>query len=166
MVRARHILTSLAVVGIGGAIRSLVRDRAARRPTRPVRRVDSHRDAAVPTEIDGIDTSPINALEEEVIYLEAQLPPDNSVLDLSILEPPVEPESMTAVDARPDDMERVVAELFDAADVESEPGDQGDDRANGENWVEDLLVDSTLDVPVEQPLYLSDEDASPRRRHH
>src|SRR5512134_1652466 len=118
--RAREILTSIAAAGIGGAIGSLV----GKRRSRPRGREWD----AIPDEIDGIDTTPTT--DVEVIILEARLPDDDEVFELSIVDPPGELEPML-------DQGRV---------------DQGDDRADGENWIEGMLEDTAGEVPAERPL--------------
>jgi hypothetical protein len=163
--RAREVLTSIAAAGIGGAIGTLVgRGRSTRRSRR------ARPSAAPDAELDAMDTVPTYD-DVEIVIVEGQILPDDEILEIAILDP-VDADEV-AFDARPERAD----DGFVASRREDPPradeGTAGDDRGDGENWIEDMLEDTSNDLPAERPLAIqadmdqkltSLDDTRPRRR--
>jgi len=156
--RAREVLTSIAAAGIGGAIGTIVgRGRSTRAPAR------KRPQAAPDAELDTMDTTPTYD-DVEIVIVEAEVLPDDDILEIAIVEP-VDPDAVS-LDARGRD-----AEAAEPSHVDERIA--GDDRGDGENWIEDMLEDTSSELSAERPLAIqadmdqkltSLDDARPRRR--
>ena len=157
--RARHVLTPLAIVAAGGAIRGLLRRRARRRAI--AAELDAM-EALEIEEIDGVPTAPIDVTDVEVIMIEADLPDDEA--ELAVLGDPSAPgfDVLVMYDAQPE-TEAVAEGVTNSTRAPAVNPDPIDDRDDGEHWFEATVKSTTEATPAERPLRLR-SDPGPSRR--
>ena len=148
-IRARDVLSSLAAVGIGGAIGSIL-GTPRRRHARGTERVEP---------------STATAVEDAVIVMEAELPPvpydEELASDAVIVDEPI----LAATDddgynVRPES-DLITAGIANDAHAPGGQIDPEDDPPNGEHPFESLMTETVETTPADQPLTLDDDADEP-----